>query len=444
MVDFLSSNMFLIGSGLVLVFAGILLISLGLLSSEEESIVHESYDQEGVEDMTFIIGESQLLKPKSEQQSSDEGSLLVEVIQKLPFDEQKEKVREKLEGYYLSIVGEEVSRGNIVVLNNGEIVSKQVEDELTVHTIKKAGEESEYDFYAGTHDNGYLVGVSLEGPDFEYEILNQLDDRIRDLEVADIDGDGSNEILATTHFDGITAIFDPEDWSYEVIDEEEYGKDSTYSHEVEAGDVTGDGEKDIVATPSEPNTWDEEQSGVVKLFVKDNGEWREYSSGELDESHIRKIVINPEDNSVIGGVGQRTEPYDRKGSLIKYSFVEESLEEVDEVFSPDTHRNFYPFLVEREGENLVVGLSSNSVAQVVSAEEFEIQYTEEFSRKFEAFYTARTFDYTGDGSDELAIVHDGGLNIYSVTKEEMELIQSVDIYQDFDSSMIWAIEAIKN
>lgn len=430
-----------------LMFAGVLLFVLGGITfwfSEEDSIVYDSYELNNQnEAFTFLIGESELLQSKSEQQS-EEGlvSSLIKKADYLPMLTE-EKIHGWLERVYLAVIDQSVSNGNIVMLDEGEIVSNQIEDELTVHSIEEAGEESEYDFYAGTYENGYLIGGTITQSSFEYDVLESLDDRIRDIEVADVDGDGLNEVLVTTHFDGITAIFDSEDWSYEVIDREEYGEDNTYSHEVEAGDVTGDGSTDIVATPSEPNTWDEEQSGVVKLFVRENGEWQNYSSGELEKSHIRKVKINPEDNSIVGGIGQRDEPYDNNAAFIKYRFDGEGLVEEDRVVSSDAMRNFYPFLVERDEGNLVVGLSSDSRAHVIDAESFDDLYVEDFSRSFEAFYTAKAFDYTGDNQDELAIVNDGELVIYEVTEDGMTELESIEVYTDFDSSMIWTIEALR-
>lgn len=433
----------LLGTVLVL---GIISMVLLNVSSEEESIVNDSYQIDGEEhDFKFLIGESELLKSKSEQESDDAGTVsrMLGMADSLPFISQ-EWLEQKLEDIYLSVIDRAVSRGNIVVLAEGDITSTQIEDELTIHSIEKAGDESEYDFYAGTYENGYLIGGNTVEDGLEYEILDELDDRIRDLDVADVTGDASNEVLATTHFDGITAIYYPdEDWKREIIDRERYGEESTYSHEVETGDVTGDGRTDIVSTPSEPNTWDEEQSGVIKLFNRVEGEWTDYEADELEKSHIRKVVINPEDNSVIGGVGQRNEPYNNDASLIKYRFDGESLVEEDQVVSPEAIRNFYPFLVERDEGNLVVALSSDSLAHVVRAEDMEDLYTERFTDRFEAFYTAKTFDYTGDGQDELAVVQDGKLVIYEVTEEEMTEIASMEVYSDFDSSMIWSVEAIQ-
>lgn len=432
---------------MLLMFAGVILFALGGIAfwfSEDNSIVYDSYEtNEQNERFTFLIGESELLQSKSEQQS--EGGLISDLIEKTDYLPllTEEKVHGWLERVYLALIDQSVSNGNIVMLDEGEIVSNQIENELTVHSIEETGEESEYDFYAGTYESGYLIGGTITEGNFEYDVLESLDDRIRDIEVADVNEDGTNEVLVTTHFDGITAIFEPGDWNYQVIDKEEYGEDNTYSHEVEAADITGDGRMDIVATPSEPNTWDEEQSGVVKLFVRENGEWQSYSSGELEKSHIRKVKINPEDNSIIGGIGQRDEPYDNDAAFIKYRFNGEELVEEDRVVSPNAVRNFYPFLVERDEGNLVVGLSSDSRAHVIEAESFESLYVEDFSRSFEAFYTAKAFDYTDDGQDELAVVRDGELVIYEVTDEAVTEVDSIEIYSDFDSSMIWSIEALQ-
>ena len=97
--------------------------------------------------------------------------------------------------------------------------------------------------------------------------------RMRDIEVGDIDGNGTNVIAVATHDQGVVAVVRPKDGGYEV-EELDVEKD-TFVHEVELGDVDGDGAMEIYATPSEPNRLDgSHQSGQVVRYVPSKGEGR--------------------------------------------------------------------------------------------------------------------------------------------------------------------------
>lgn len=412
-----------------------------------DDILYDSYElNEQNTNFVFLIGEANLFRDKERFGDCPEignASYNVRAINQLPID--YDFLFEMTGEILLETADADVSVGNIVTLKAGEIDFKRIDGELTVQGITEAGEESEYDFYAGTYDSGYLVGGYLDATTehFNYDIIAERDKRIRETAVGDVTGDGNNEVIVATHYDGITEVYYPhKDWESEIINKERYGKNETFNHEVIVEDITGNGIKDIVTTPSEPNTWEEEQKGVVKMFTFSAGDWQTYETEELDRSHIRKVVLNPEDGSIVGGVGQRTEPYWRPASFIKYEYINNSLKKVGEIESQDSLRNLYPFLVKRSEENLIVGIASNSYAHVISAKDFEELYIEKFSDSFEAFYTADAFDYTGDGDEELAIVHDGKIGIYSVDVDGMELLDSIQVYKDFDS-IVWSLRAIE-
>jgi hypothetical protein len=78
--------------------------------------------------------------------------------------------------------------------------------------------------------------------------------RLRDLELADLDGDGLQEIALATHDQGVVAIVDVDESGAEVteIDQEA----DTFVHEIESGDVDGDGSLELFTTPSQPNRFD--------------------------------------------------------------------------------------------------------------------------------------------------------------------------------------------
>ena len=119
--------------------------------------------------------------------------------------------------------------------------------------------------------------------------------RMRDVEVGDIDGNGTNVIAVATHDQGVVAVVRPKDGGYEV-EELDVEKD-TFVHEVELGDVDGDGAMEIYATPSEPNKLDgSHQSGQVVRYVPSKGEGRVVVA-DLGDRHAKEILVHDIDGN---------------------------------------------------------------------------------------------------------------------------------------------------
>ena len=91
--------------------------------------------------------------------------------------------------------------------------------------------------------------------------------RMRDAEVADIYGDGSAVIAVATHDQGVVAVVRPDgSGGYEAVELDR--QEDTFVHEVEIGDIDGDGVLEIYTTPSEPNRFDgTPQPGKVFRYV---------------------------------------------------------------------------------------------------------------------------------------------------------------------------------
>jgi hypothetical protein len=138
--------------------------------------------------------------------------------------------------------------------------------------------------------DGQLVSETLWEKDFGGKFS-----RMRDLEVGDIDGKGTNVIAVATHDQGVVAIVRPEGEGYAVqeLDEEK----DTFVHEIEIGDVDGDGALEIYATPSEPNRLDgSEQSGKVVRYVPSRGEGRVVVA-DLGDRHAKEILVHDIDGN---------------------------------------------------------------------------------------------------------------------------------------------------
>jgi len=117
--------------------------------------------------------------------------------------------------------------------------------------------------------------------------------RMRDVEVADLFGDGSATLAVVTHDQGVVAIVRPTSDGYEVqeLDQEP----NTFVHEVEVGDLDGDGTLEVYATPSLPNKLDgTPQPGEVTRYVPATGEGRTVVA-DLGDRHAKEILVEDVD-----------------------------------------------------------------------------------------------------------------------------------------------------
>ena len=92
-----------------------------------------------------------------------------------------------------------------------------------------------------------------------------------------------------THDQGVVALIKPEGEGYAV--EEIDLEPNTFVHEVEIGDLNGDGVLEVYATPSEPNKLDgSTQSGRVTRYVPAKDEGRVVVA-DLGDRHAKEIFV---------------------------------------------------------------------------------------------------------------------------------------------------------
>jgi hypothetical protein len=119
--------------------------------------------------------------------------------------------------------------------------------------------------------------------------------RMRDVEIADVLGDGRNGLAVATHDQGVVATVVPKEKGpgYDVT-EIDTQKD-TFVHEIEVGDLDGDGMIEIYATPSEPNKLDGSvQTGHVTRYVPAKKEGRSVVA-DLGNRHAKEILVRDVD-----------------------------------------------------------------------------------------------------------------------------------------------------
>jgi hypothetical protein len=116
-------------------------------------------------------------------------------------------------------------------------------------------------------------------------------DRLRDFEIADVNGDGRAEIVVATHDQGVVAVVSrgADGWQSQEL----CRRPNTFVHEVEVGDLDGDGALEIYATPSQPNETAKSQPGqlVVFRFDRRRGGYQAETIAELAHTHIKEILV---------------------------------------------------------------------------------------------------------------------------------------------------------
>ncbi|MED5262658.1 MAG: VCBS repeat-containing protein, partial [Myxococcota bacterium] len=118
--------------------------------------------------------------------------------------------------------------------------------------------------------------------------------RMRDVEIADVYGDGADALAVATHDQGIVAILRPDDQGGFAVQEIDREPD-TFVHEIETGDLDGDGVVEVYATPSEPNRLDgRAQKGSVVRYVPAKDEGRVVVA-DLGMRHAKEILVDDVD-----------------------------------------------------------------------------------------------------------------------------------------------------
>ena len=139
--------------------------------------------------------------------------------------------------------------------------------------------------------------------------------RMRDAELGPLFGGDGDDIAVATHDQGVVAIVRPQaEGGYRALQIDR--QPDTFVHEIEIGDLDGDGKLEVYATPSEPNKLDgTPQRGTVVRYVPANRERRTVIA-DLGMRHAKEILVNDVDGdgrdelyvSVEGGTDAAKEP----------------------------------------------------------------------------------------------------------------------------------------
>ncbi len=232
--------------------------------------------------------------------------------------------------------------------------------------------------------------------------------RMRDAEVGDVYGDGTQAIVVVTHDQGVVAVLRPQPDGQVRIEELDRQPD-VIVHEVELGDLDGDGVLEIYATPSAPNRMDgTPQHGQVVRYVPARGEGREELL-DLGDRHAKEILADDLDGdgrdelyiSVEAVSGGQVE-------IRRYSLGENDEPTVATVARLDD--KLCRFLtagdVDGDGRRELVAATNQKGLWLLrpSADEWEASLIDADSSGFE--HASILLDLDGDGRDELYVASD--------------------------------------
>ena len=115
-------------------------------------------------------------------------------------------------------------------------------------------------------------------------------DRMRDVEIGDVDHDGEDEIVVATHDSGVVAVIDPaRDGGQPKITEMDQKAD-TFVHEIEIGDIDGDGKLEFFATTSDRNRADYSQAGGVVMYRWNGDGYERTWVDDQKGTHAKEIL----------------------------------------------------------------------------------------------------------------------------------------------------------
>ncbi len=136
-----------------------------------------------------------------------------------------------------------------------------------------------------TRKDGVWASETLWNPKWEGKYQ-----RIRDLEIGDVTGDGQDDFVMATHDSGVLGIVSKN--AAGVWEATELRKQAdTFVHEVEVCDVDGDGKKEFFATPSARNqSSGKSQPGQVVMYRFVEGQWNETVLDDFAASHAKEIL----------------------------------------------------------------------------------------------------------------------------------------------------------
>ena len=135
-----------------------------------------------------------------------------------------------------------------------------------------------------THADGKWTNETLWTQEWEGKF-----NRLRDIEIGDVDGDGKDEYVIATHDFGVIAVVNPDEGAEGVIELDKLA--DTFVHEIEIGDINGDGKLEFFATPTDRNKADASQKGMIAMYEWTGETYERTIVEAVEGTHAKEILV---------------------------------------------------------------------------------------------------------------------------------------------------------
>jgi hypothetical protein len=269
--------------------------------------------------------------------------------------------------------------------------------------------------------------------------------RMRDVEIADIFGDGTPALAVATHDQGVVSVVKPSGEGWEVVEID--GEPNTFVHEIEVGDLNGDGVVEIYATPSLPNKLDgSAQPGWVVRYVPAADEGR-FEVADLGDRHAKEILVDDVDGDGTDELYVAIEAV--AGGRVEIRRYDADTDPADGALVASLEDKLCRFLtagdIDGDGRKEMVAAAHKSGLWLLTPGDdphgpWTITSIDRSSGGFE--HAALLTDLDGDGTDELYVANDnaGEINRY-VWHDGSPVKQTLYTHPEGLSGFTWNIMA---
>ena len=262
--------------------------------------------------------------------------------------------------------------------------------------------------------------------------------RLRDIEVGDVNHDGTEDLVIATHDAGVVAVLEPKTANSEqTLIEMDETKD-TFVHEIEIGDINGDGKLEFFATPSDRNQSKKSQAGKVVMYRWDGTEYKRTIVEAYKKTHAKEILVADVTGDNKAELFSVLEAERVGKAIIKPVEIRQYIEQSDGTFEHKTAftlkdeqcRFLVPGDFDHDGKIDLVAAGYHSglwIARQADDGTWSTTLIDKDSSGFE--HTSYATDIDGDGKTELVVAADNqaSLNIYRWNGTEFDKEKIGDI-----------------